>query len=280
MIEVAITNWNAFVEEVNELEQLRDSMKAQNPLNVSELLFRGQPNAAWQLTTTLERAQDRKNVPVQSYHTYACAVKAELESFTGQEWPIPNIIEYDNRITAKNGHPRYFYYDNYSYYVHLRHHGFPSPLLDWTASPYVAAFFAMRNPPVGAESVAVYVYLEKTDLEKVTKSSEPNIHSMGPVVKTHRRHYLQQSRYTYCIKIDQTLHPMEGIAYGCHEDVAAREAKEHDILWKWIIPISEHRVFLHKLNRMNINAFSLFANEESLVESLAVQQFLLRDFIR
>jgi len=48
----------------------------------------------------------------------------------------------------------------YSYLAHLRHNGFPSPLLDWTQSPYVAAYFAFARPQ--GEQVALYVYCEQT----------------------------------------------------------------------------------------------------------------------
>src|SRR5271166_5606776 len=35
--------------------------------------------------------------------------------------------------------------ENGAFFNLVQHHGYPTPLLDWTYSPYVAAFFAYRG---------------------------------------------------------------------------------------------------------------------------------------
>jgi len=47
-------------------------------------------------------------------------------------------------------------------------------------------------------------------------------------------------------------------------------------LWKFVIPVSERKKVLEYLNCFNIKSFSLFGSEESLMESLAIQEFDLR----
>lgn len=65
---------------------------------------------------------------------------------TGKHWDIP---DFEDGNLAPSG---------YEFMIYLRHHGFPSPLLDWTRSPYVAAFFAFQKPQNG--KVAIYSYIE------------------------------------------------------------------------------------------------------------------------
>jgi hypothetical protein len=51
---------------------------------------------------------------------------------------------------------------SYDFMTRLRHHGFPSPLLDWPQSPYTAAFFAFNKK----EIVTMLCDLKKIDFYK------------------------------------------------------------------------------------------------------------------
>ena len=69
--------------------------------------------------------------------------------------------------------------------------------------------------------------------------------------------------------------PGDHWVYAKHEDVVAGKEAGQDRLWKINIPISARIEFLAKLHKMNINSFSLFATEDSLLETLAADIFLL-----
>jgi hypothetical protein len=177
------------------------------------------------------------------------------------------IGEYDpfSLLLTKQGPPAY------GYMAYLRHHGFPSPLLDWTDSPYIAAFFAFRECRNGCDFVAIYIFAEKPNGYKVYSSDAGSIYSFGPIVESHNRHFLQKSRYTICVKYDQEW-------YFCpHESAFQRDHTKQDVLWKISIPATERTKVLNMLDEYNLNAFSLFGSEESLMETLALRNFSSQD---
>jgi hypothetical protein len=135
-------------------------------------LFRGQSNSNWHLDTTLERwvAPRRQDVPVMSfvdYYNIILSARAEIETLTGTIWTTSPQY----RIITKEMDQMRLNYDvisqelaygripGYEYIAYLRHHRFPSPLLDWTRSPYIAAYFAFSEA-VNSEAVSIYMLSE------------------------------------------------------------------------------------------------------------------------
>lgn len=92
---------------------------------------------------------------------------------------------------------------------------------------------------------------------------------MGPTIATDRKHFLQQSEYSICVK-----NQGEETYFANHEDVEGDEGE--DILVKYKIPVSERQKVLKKLDSMNITAYSLFGSEPSLMETLALREIILK----
>jgi hypothetical protein len=128
----------------------------------------------------------------------------------------------------------------------------------------------MNSSGPATNSVSVYAFLEGGGNGKTEEGSGPDIHALGPNVRAHRRHFLQQSQYTIC-----TVRQGNELVYAKHEDVVARKEIGEDLLWKINIPVNARVEFLHELHKMNINFFSLFASEDSLLQTLATNIFLL-----
>jgi len=240
-----------------EMQEKKRAQGLNNPSSVSEILFRGQADSKWKLETTLDR-HIKKEISFVDYYKLIYSAKPQIESFTGKTWDMPNVSEYPgNLVNAEVD----------SYMVYMRHHGFPSPLLDWTTSPYIAAFFAYRNVDKKAKKVSVYAYIEKTGEGKAPSNGKPFVSNYCFFGKAHKRHFLQQCQYTYCYQIRDNVD-----YYSRHEDVFCENRQNQDKLWKFILPASERINFLKKLDSMNINPFSFFATEESLMESMALRE--------
>jgi len=274
MLEIDLDSWEAFEERLQTLRKERIQQKWS-----ANFLYRGQGNSTRELQTTLER-NGKKVLSLREYHHLIFVVKPQIESFTGTNWnilPYPNGIdkwlnENDNLIPNAFGWSTEFQ-DTYSFMAYLRHYSFPSPFLDWSSSPYVAAYFAFRDVLQCKKNVSIYVFLESTSEFglKCGNSSKPQIHKFGPYVKTDRRHFLQQSHYTICIFHDGEWR------YAPHEKAFDRCDPNQDVLWKFNIPFSERLKVLSLLDGYNVNALSLFGSEESLMETMALRELHFRE---
>lgn len=266
---IPVRTWEECQSKLKELEQHLVNLSKENSRTyVSRFFYRGQSNAEWRLRTTIEREININDaLSLEDYYNIIFDICPQVETFTGRTWEISQYSkpDPDKLLFGEIKLPAH------EYIVYLRHHRFPSPLLDWTRSPFIAAFFAFNDIDDKVEDVSIFVYLEWAGRGTSHRGGDPLITSLKSNVRAHVRHFLQQSEYTICTK------EKNGKIYlASHQDVFSMNDGEQDILWQINIPVSERSKVLAYFDSLNINAFSLFGSEESLMATLALRKFHLR----
>jgi FRG domain len=253
-------SWSALEAHVQQLAAERANAAEGSIGHFSHLLYRGHASHSWLPETTLERLSPTITSLAEYYRIVAIA-KTQVETFTSRTWADIDVSSVAKHLSEYDA-LRFAPPPSYDFLVYLRHHGFPSPLLDWSRSLYVAAFFAYQQPT--DDHIAIFAYQEYGGAGKSSSSLFPQIHALGPNVRTHPRHFLQQGEYTMCVRF-QT----DGWHLANHSSVFDRDEQSQDLLWKFTAPASDAPAVIRRLNEYNINAFSLFQTEESLLATLA-----------
>jgi len=276
---ITLNSWPDFDIELQKLNGLREDRKAQHKPGFDDPIFRGVGNSEWKLATTLERSYPLERcdetVSLRRYYRKIAASKPAVETLAQRSWnQVPDFPEFDRDLQEHHGYWLDTFLSQhtavYEYLIYLRHHGFPSPLLDWTASPYVAAFFAFDAVDKCATHVSVYALLRGSTLH----SSDTHLFIVGPYVKSDPRHYAQQSRYSLCVRLEK-----DDYHFKPHEECKAAEIYGlGGDLFKFTIPASERVLALKNLDLMNINPFSLYGSEDSLIRTIASRECLFRSW--
>lgn len=218
------------------------------------LYYRGQRQDSWILETTFHRKAEALGITINDYLTIIVPeVRRHVCAWTNE------------RINTSDPE------ENGAFFALLQHHGFPTPLLDWTLSPYIAAYFAFRevddkNPQT--DNVKIYAfdasqwrakYAQPMDL---IKDTAPFVSVFLPLARFNPRLIPQRGAYT--------LSNVKNI--GAHIKAAEEKAKTK-YLYEMLIPVREKQIVMRELDLMGINEMTLFPGLDGICNTMKHQFF-------
>ncbi len=232
-----------------------------------KILFRGQSNSEWPIESSLER-KGVKFIPFDEYYTQVDYLKPEINSF-GRKFErkikFPNGYDFDfsdYNLISYNRFPEL------EYLTYLRHHGFPSPLIDFSQSEYIALFFACEDVLCPEKKIPNgKVIVLQSQLWSLGGTDMAEIHEIGHYIETDKRHVSQQSEYLIACR------------YGTHDGfwsfvpfASANSLQNQNTRNEFSLEIeisaSAKKNLLLELAKMNINHFTLYQDEDSLMKKL------------
>ena len=187
------------------------------------------------------------------------------------EYLDEKILQVERHINAYSEHV-YNIKDDHSLGALLnliQHHGYPTPLLDWTKSPYVASFFAFQDKARLKKDGAISIYIfDEREWAKMAGRYAP-LRTPAMMVKTvelpiiGNTRVLPQQATTMYSNVDD----IEFIIQQNEERIGRQFLKAVSI------PVADREIAMRDLNLMGITWASLFPGVDGLCKYLSTKHF-------
>lgn len=242
---IEITDWHHFSKEVKDL-------------GYKSWIFRGQSDVEWKLECSLWRALNELPVEESSYFVRE---KDVLQTFKSSAHHYLNQLPTDD--------------ETLEWWSLMQHYGAPTRLLDWTYSPYTAAFFALEKA-VQRDSCVYGLYI--ANIQKHNKKNGITELSYNYLAKgehspfvglfnsrlRNQRLISQQGIFTVQSVIDRTLDEI----LQEYPDQPEKDKGKGLVKFVFNGSVENFSDYVSFLHRMNISNASLFPSIEGLSRSL------------
>lgn len=230
------------------------SMVRQLARNHAYYYCRGHVNENWKLQTSFHRSATLTGISLEDYrktvipelHYHICAQTNEIIN-------LQNPEEFGAFLAL------------------LQHHGFPTPLLDWTLSPYIAAYFAFREinetaPQSDNVKIFIFDYIGWSNIFKqplnLGETKVQYVSVFRPYAKHNPRLIPQQGVFTVT-----NIDDMRDYIFRRSTEVSKQ------FLYTALLLVKEKPHVMRELNLMGISKMSLFPSVEGICKAMKARSF-------